>query len=252
MAKANAARNLIHSLKPDVIFHLAGLTSASPGLEMVLPTMQSLLVSTVNVLTAASESGCRRLVLAASMREPSPSDGETVPSSPYAAAKFACSAYGRMFSKIYGLPVVLIRPFMTYGPKQSVSKLVPYVTLSLLRGESPKLGSGQSQADWIYIDDVIDGLLAAAVTPGVEGSSIDLGSGSLVSIRSVVERIVSLVGARIEPSFGSLPDRPMEEARVADVDGAFTLLGWKAVTPLEEGLKRTVKWYTECSNQGIS
>ena len=77
--------------------------------------------------------------------------------------------------------------------------------LSLLQGEAPKLSSGQWQADWIYVDDVVDGLLAAAQMPDVEGCTIDLGSGTLVSIRAVVQQIVNLVDSRVEPLFGACP-----------------------------------------------
>ena len=87
------------------------------------------------------------------------------PHSPYAAAKWAASGYGRMFHELYGAPVVILRPFMTYGPGQAPSKLIPAVTLSLLRGERPKLSSGKARADWVYIGDVIEGFIAAAPHP---------------------------------------------------------------------------------------
>jgi nucleoside-diphosphate-sugar epimerase len=236
-------QRLLHVIKPDVIFHLSGQVTAAPDLQLVLPTLHSLLVSTVNLLTVATDIGCRRIVLAGSLTEPEPGHTDAAPGSPYAAAKWASSTYGRMFHALYRTPVVITRPFMTYGPRQDRRKFIPYIMLSLLQGEAPKLSSGQWQTDWIYVDDVVDGLLAAAQVPDVEGCAIDLGSGTLVSMRAVVQHIVDLVGSRAEPLFGALPDRPLEPVRIADTASAYALMGWKPTTPLEEGLKRTLDWY---------
>jgi nucleoside-diphosphate-sugar epimerase len=205
--------------------------------------LHSLLVSTVNLLVAASESGCARVVLAASLTEPRPDRLEITPGSPYAAAKWASSAYARMFHKLYGLPVVMVRPFMTYGPGQDERKLVPHVVLSLLRQKAPRLSSGRQEIDWIYIDDVIDGFLAAAHAAGVEGETIDLGSGTVVPIRAVVGKIVELIGGDVAPLFNALPDRPVEPVRIAELDAAYVKLGWKPRISLELGLARTVEWY---------
>ena len=85
-----------------------------------------------------------------------------------------------MFSALYGLQVVTARIFMTYGPAQpDRKKLIPYVTDCLLRGEAPQLTSGERLVDWVYVDDVVDGLLAAATSPRGAGKTVDLGSGTL-------------------------------------------------------------------------
>jgi UDP-glucose 4-epimerase len=245
MAEIATVREIFQKVSPEVIFHLSGLATASPDRELVLPTLHSLLVSTVNVLTAAAENGCRRIVLAASLTEPQMDQGEITPGSPYAAAKWASGAYARMFNEIYSVPVVMVRPFMTYGPGQDERKLIPYVIDSLLRGEAPKLSSGGQQLDWIYIDDVIDGFIAAARATGVEGQTIDLGSGVLVPISSVVAHLVTTINPTIEPLFGKLPDRPLERARTANTNDAYRKLNWKATIPLETGLDRTIAWYRD-------
>jgi nucleoside-diphosphate-sugar epimerase len=156
-----------------------------------------------------------------------------------------------MFHELYQTPVVIVRPFMTYGPGQDIRKLIPHIMLSLLQEEAPKLSSGQWQADWIYVDDVVDGFLAAAQVPDVEGHTVDLGSGVLVSIRAVVEQIVHLVGSHVEPLFGALPDRPLEQVRVADTASSYAMMGWEPSTPLIEGLKRTLAWYKRQLKPGI-
>lgn len=245
MEDIEVVQNLFHTIKPDVVFHLSGMVTGAAGAELVLPTFNSLLVTTVNILTVAAKTGCDRVILIASLEEPEPGQNEVTPISPYAAAKWASSAYSRMFHQLYQTPVVLVRPFMTYGPGQNVRKIIPSVTLSLLQSEPPKLASGQRQVDWIYIDDVISGMLAAAQVPHVEGCTFDLGSGTLVSIRSVVQQLTNLVNPQIEPLFGALPDRPVEKVRVANTAYTYEKLGWQPVISLEAGLEHTVNWYKQ-------
>jgi UDP-glucose 4-epimerase len=235
-------REIVSSVKPAYIFHLASEVIGARSLEAVLPTFRSNLASTVNLLTLAAEFGCRRIVLAGSLEEP---DGaEMAPCSPYAAAKWASSSYARMFHLLYQLPVVMARIFMVYGPEQrDLRKLIPYVTLSLLRGEAPQLSSGLRPVDWIYIDDVVDGLLAAASVPGVEGGTVELGSGHLVTIRIVVEKLAALINSSAQPVFGAQPDRPMERIRAAQASLTHEQIGWRSRTSLDEGLRATIDWY---------
>jgi nucleoside-diphosphate-sugar epimerase len=188
-----------------------------------------------------------------SLEEPQSSDPELVPSSPYAAAKWACSAYARMFHQLYRTPVVLLRIFMAYGPGQPTQKLSPYVILSALQDEAPKLSSGERLVDWIYVDDVIGGLLAAARATDIEGCTIDLGSGTLVRIREVVEQLVRLSGSNARPLFGALPPRPIEPVRAANLLNSYSRIGWKPVISLEQGLDLTVKWFRAQSQvKGLS
>ena len=171
-------RSLFRNIRPDIIFHLASHVKGAPNLEHVLPTFHSNLQSTVNLLTLAAEKGCRRMVLTGSLAEPEPENGELFPSAPYAAAKWASSGYARMFHALYQLPVVIARVFMVYGPaQQDLTKLIPYVTLSLLRGETPKITSGGRLVDWIYVSDVVDGFVALGQAPGIDGATLDLGFG---------------------------------------------------------------------------
>jgi nucleoside-diphosphate-sugar epimerase len=243
LADLATTRRLLSSINPDIIFHLAGMVGASTDIGLVLPTFHSLLASTVNILTVSAEGQPSRIVLVASLTEPQPGAGELTPGSPYAAAKWASGAYGRMFHGLYGTPCVMVRPFMAYGPGQDSKKLIPSVTQALLKGEAPKLSSGLWQADWVYIDDVVEGFLRAAQVYGIEGTTVDLGSGTLFSVRAVVEQLAVVIGSEIKPAFGALPDRPFEQVRLADTARALATLGWKASTSLERGLQQTVDWY---------
>jgi UDP-glucose 4-epimerase len=239
-----AVQELLSRLSPDVVLHLASEVSGGRDLDLILPMLQANFAAAVNVMLASARAECRRLVLAGSMEEPELGDPEAVAQSPYAAAKWATLGYGRLFHALYGLSVVHLRVFMVYGPGQrDLRKLVPYVTVSLLRGRAPKLTSGVRAVDWVYVDDVVDAFLRAAVTPGVEGASLDIGSGELVTARALVVRLRDLIGGDVEPAFGAVADRQLERVRVADPTKTAKALGWQPQTPLDEGLKRTVDFY---------
>lgn len=237
------AQKLLADVKPVTLFHLGGLVNGAPELKFVLPTFHSLVTSTVNLLTAAADTGCQRVVLVGSLEEPVGHTMEVFPTSPYGAAKWAASAYGRMFHKLFGLPVVIARIYMTYGPGQPTWKVIPNTILSLLRGEPPLLASGQRELDWVYVDDVVDGLLLAGWTPGLDGATIDLGSGTLTSIRDVVVKLVDLLAPSVKPVFHALPDRPRGGERAADVAHTRARMNWEPTTSLDQGLARTVDWY---------
>lgn len=244
LAEFEEARDLLASIKPDLIFHLASHVTGSREVSLIKPTFRSNLMSTVWLLTAAHELGCGRIILTGSMEEPDLENPDAVPSSPYAVAKWAARAYARMFQVFHHLPIVILRVFMVYGPAQrDLRKLVPYVILSFLRDEPPKLTSGLRPIDWVYVEDVVEALLAAGHAPNIDGTTLDIGSGNLVPIRAVVENLVRLMAPRVQPQFGVIAERPLEQVRTAETRSTHALLDWVARTPLEEGLKRTVDWY---------
>jgi UDP-glucose 4-epimerase len=241
-----AVRAVVKRVQPDVVLHLASEVSGDRSADAVLPMLRANLIAAVNVMLACHEAGSPRVVLAGSMEEPDFGDPDAVAQSPYAAAKWAAVTYARMFRVLYKLPVVHLRVFMVYGPGQrDLRKLVPYVTTSLLRGDTPELMSGDREVDWVFLDDVVDAFLAAAVAPSADGASVDIGSGALVSVRTLVTQLKRLVGAAIEPRFGALPDRRLERVRVADPATATAAIGWRPRTSLEDGLARTVEFYRE-------
>ena len=247
-----ATKNLFESVKPHMLFHLSGQATGDPDIRHVLPTFRSQLLATVHLLTISAEIGCRRIILTGSLTEPQAGQVDSPPSSPYAASKWASNAFGRMFQCLYQTPVVIVRPFMVYGPNQNPKKVIPYSIQSLMRGDQPRLTSGKWRADWIYVDDVIDGFIAAGEVPGIEGSTIDLGTGRLVSVEAMIRQVVEILGVSIEPQFGALSSRLSEEVRVADLEHTRRVLGWQPKISLYEGLKRTVEWHRSSSQNPTS
>ncbi len=244
LADPKAAEHLVAETQPAAAFHLASQVTESRERKVVLPTFHANLASTVYLLDALSEQGCKRIVQAGSLEEPEPGDPVSTPTSPYAAAKWSAGAYARMFHQLWSTPVVLARLFMVYGPEQrDLSKLVPHVVTSLLLGGEPQLGSGKRPVDWVYVDDVVEGLLRLGLAEGVEGLQVDLGSGKLVPVRAVVEQIYAQLAPGKQPPFGGIPDRQMEPVRVARVEETGELMGWTPTVALEDGLARTADWY---------
>jgi nucleoside-diphosphate-sugar epimerase len=243
LSDEETVRHLFASVRPDIVFHLASEVTGLREMKLVLPILNANLLGAVNILVAASEYRCKRIVMAGSLEEPGEADVNPIPCSPYAAAKWAASGYARMFHALYQTPVSIARLFMVYGPgQQDLRKLVPYVTLKLLRGTAPDLTSGKRPVDWIYVDDVVNGLLAMGIADGIDGLTIDLGSGELVTIRTVAEIITNIINSGIQPNFGALPERPIEQVRAADISKRH-LLNWKPVVSLQQGLRQTVEHY---------
>lgn len=239
-----AVRNLVRRVEPEFVVHLASEVGGSRDVALVLPMLRANLLAAVNLMVAAVEGGRPRVVLAGSMEEPDFGDPDAVAQSPYAVAKWGQLAYARHFAALHELPVVHLRVFMVYGPGQlDLRKLVPYVTVSLLRGEAPRLTSGAREVDWVYVDDVVDAFLRAAVAREVRGRSLDVGSGQVVSVRALVARLADLVGGEVV--FGAVPDRALERVRVADPEPAEAAIGWRPQTPLDGGLTRTVAFYRD-------
>lgn len=245
LADIREVESVWSAVQPAVVYHLAGDVNGAPTLDLLLPTYHSLLTTTVNLLNVSARRGCQRVVLVGSLEEVDIKDAGAPPASPYAAAKTAASSYARMCHQLFGSPVVILRTFMTYGPGQPEWKVIPSTIGALIDGVPPRLSSGRRELDWIYIDDVVEAFVAASYEPGIEGMTLDAGSGRLTPIEDVVRHLVQLVNPAIEPQFGELPDRPERPARAADTMRTLTHLKWKPRTSLEDGLMRTFEAYLQ-------
>jgi nucleoside-diphosphate-sugar epimerase len=252
MVDETSVRAVYDTVQPDIVYHLAGAVSGTRALDYVLPALRDNLVSAVTMMTVAAERGCKRLVIVGSLEDP---DGEDVgphPASPYAASKWGVFHYARMFNALYELPVVTARVLMAYGPAQSDhAKVVPYSILSMLNGKAPKLGSGTRGMDWVYVDDVAKGLIAAGAVPDIEGGVFELGTGEATTVRRVVEMIAEIIRPPVAamPQFGAQADRQMDRVRVARLEHSREALGWEPTTALRDGLAQTITWYSRWLSQ---
>ena len=245
---ADSIRVATNSAPFDVVFHLAAVGVTDPGVDPVLALTVNA-SGAVHLLEALRGRGIRRAVLAGTCLEYGTTlDGGTQevfegldPINAYAASKVAAWAFGRMFWRTYGLPIVTVRPFQVYGPGQPVPTLIPAAIRSALAGEDFSMTPGEQERDFTYVEDIVEGMLAAAVAPGIEGLSLDLGTGTGRPIHQVIERIWELTGGTGKIIAGALPYRRGEAMHLtADADRTATLTGWRARTRLDDGLRQTI------------
>jgi len=245
----DAVHAIVAEAAPQIVFHLAAVGVTDPGVDAALALAVNV-GGALHLLEALRERGVGRIVLAGTCYEYGAREaGEGGnctncfdPLNAYAASKIAAWAFGRMYWRMYGLPVVTVRPFQVYGPGQPARSLVPAAIRAALAGEDFPMTPGQQQRDFIYVDDVVEGMLAAAAAPGIEGHSLDLGTGQVHAVRHVVERVWAMTGARGQILIGRLPYRPGAVMHlVADAGRAAHLTGWRARVGLEEGLRRTIE-----------
>jgi nucleoside-diphosphate-sugar epimerase len=243
---ADDVDNLFAVAQPDFVIHLASCVTGKREIEWIRETLAGNLQTAVNVLVAAQKVGVEKTVLAGSLEEPDANDAAPVATSPYAASKWCASTYAKTMHALYGTRSAVARIYMVYGPgQQDLMKLVPYVCLSAARTEAPELMSGGREVDWIYIDDVVDGLIRLAQGGPDDGTYVDIGSGELVTTGDVAERVCRLAGTGVAPVLGAVPDRAMEQVRRADIDATNDVLGWRPAMGIDAGLQRTYDWYKD-------
>lgn len=242
----DACLRLVDEVKPQVVFHLASMVSGARGLDLVVPMMRANQGFAVNLLAAVAQAAPSALMVLAGSIEENLGGGRSAPTSPYTAAKLAATSYATMFARLWDLHVSVLRLAMVYGPGQAdTSKLIPSVTTALLRGEEPPVGSGRRLVDWIFVDDVVDAFLCAARDRTPPGTVVDVCSGQPIAIRETLDRLAGLVGGTGAPKFGAVPDRVADVSQIGDPSAAAELIGWRPITSLDEGLRRTVEWYAE-------
>ena len=168
-----------------------------------------------------------------------PSSDRTI----WTAASAAAASYGALFHSLYGQAVVHARLFMVYGPGDpNEDRIVPYTIRRLLAGESPALGSGERPVDWIYVDDVVRGLVALGEADSIRSGSLDLGTGRTSSIRELALEIARLLGSEVPIAFGARPEPPRQRVRIADLAATRARLDWSPRIALDEGLARTIEF----------
>ena len=227
-------------IRPRIAYNLTSDSRGGREIDLIPDSLRNDLVAGVNIMMAASRLPVERLVTTGSMEEPLGDAATAVPSSPYAAAKWAGAAYARMMAALHDLPVTILRPMMTYGPGQKAYKLLPSVIAAILEERTIPVSSGERLVDWVFLEDVTEAFVRAALAPAAGTQPVDIGTGRLVSIRDCLAIIAEITGGGRFIALGGLPGRWMEMERAADTEVAARLLGWSATTPLRFGLEKTI------------
>jgi UDP-glucose 4-epimerase len=236
----------IRDFAPEIVFGLAGRTDSRQG-EENRRTMQVEHVDYADRLAdAVAGPALRRLVCTGSCAEygsaPVPFDEAhpVRPQDPYAQAKTDAVVLLRRRAEAEDLPLVVVRPFVVYGPGQKRG-VVAFALRQALADAAFDTTEGTQTRDFVWVDDVVDGLLAAATAPDAVGGIYNLGTGIETPVRTLIEMVCRLVGGG-RPRFGAIPLPPGDLLRsVAAVDRAREALGWQAAVPLADGLRRVVE-----------
>lgn len=240
----------------EIVFHLAALIGIPYSYHAPDSYVRTNIVGTLNVLQSARECGVERVLHTSTSEvygtasyvpidETHPLQGQ----SPYSAAKIGADKMAEAFFHSFDLPVVTVRPFNTFGPRQSARAVIPTIITQLLAGGSVHLGNLHPTRDLNYVANTVDGFLAAglAASPAV-GKTFNLGSGREISIGDLAKLIAGLMDQplEIEGETGRVrPSGSEVERLVADPTMARELLGWEPKVSLEDGLKQTIAWMRE-------
>lgn len=242
LTTVESAWRLVERVRPAIIIHLAGEPDGRRDHQLLIPQFRSHAAPTVELLAAAVEFGVQRFIYCASMEEPSGID--SLPNSPYAASKLVGTIYAQTVHKLYSLPTVILKTFLTYGPsRQTSTKLIPYLIRTLQEGKEARLSSGDRLIDIIYLDDVVDAFVKALDSRAADARIIEIGSGTRVSIRQIATTVARIVGREELLVFDPAQNRPDERMPVADLSLGRQLLDWAPKTALQDGLSKTIDWY---------
>jgi dTDP-glucose 4,6-dehydratase len=238
--------------QPERILHLAADAYVDRSFDHPAEVLRSNLDGTLRVLEAARR--CARLerVVVTSSSEiygdaQAPAIDEAhplAPTSPYAASKLAADRLAYAYHRTYGLPVAIIRPFNTLGPRHPYD-VIPKFVARALRGEPLTVhGGGEQSRDFSYVDDMVEAFAIVGDHPAAIGRAVNFGTGVAITIRALAERIVALTGSRSPIEHG--PPRAAEVSRLCCDHGLATrLFGWRPRVTLDEGLSRTIAWARE-------
>lgn len=236
----------------DIVFHLGALIAIPYSYLAPESYVRTNILGTLNVLQAVRELGIGRLVHTSTsevygsaqfvpMTEAHPLVGQ----SPYSASKIAADKLAESYHRSFETPVVTLRPFNTFGPRQSARAVIPAIAVQLLAGRTVRLGDARPTRDFVFVDDTADAFLRAATTPGVEGLTIHTGGGREVAIGDLPAMIGAAAGlpVRVEADPERMRPAASEVARLhADASLAREKLGWTPSVSVEEGLARTVEF----------
>ena len=236
----------------DIVLHLAALIAIPYSYVAPRSYVRTNVEGTLNVMEAARRVGVERIVhtstsevygtaLYTPINEEHPLQGQ----SPYSASKIGADKIAELYYRSFETPVVTLRPFNTFGPRQSARAFIPTIISQALSREFVHLGSLSPQRDMTFVADTVDGFIRAATAPGILGETINLGTGETFSIGDFATRILALMDCRKAIVHDTARDRPEKsEVRklVSDNSKAAKLLGWRPTTSLDDGLLKVIEF----------
>jgi UDP-glucose 4-epimerase len=245
-----AAREAICAFAPEATIHLAWFGVGNQH-RNDLKQIEANLVPALHLQQLVHEAGCRHWIGLGSQAEygaQSQVIDETTPTSPttlYGATKLSACVLAQCLCAEYDMRFVWLRLFSSYGPADHPEWMIPYLILTLLRGERPALTGGEQRWDYLYVEDAAEAIAGAVDNEAAYGV-FNLGSGTAHSLRSIIEAIRDLIDPALPLGFGEVPYRPDQVMHLcADITRLKKATGWAPRIELEEGLRQTVAWYRD-------
>lgn len=243
----------------DTIYHLAALIAIPYSYVAPESYIDTNIKGTMNMCLAARDTGARRLVITSTsevygtaIKVPIDESHPRQPQSPYSATKIGADAIAKSFYNAFDLPVVIARPFNTYGPRQSARAIIPTIISQIAAGHRTiSVGDLSPTRDFNYVGDTCRGFIALGETEGIEGREINIATGTEVSMRHTLETIAGLMDAAVEWVVDPQRLRPSksEVFRLCGDNSLITsLTDWRPQVSLEQGLKNTIEWFTDSEN----
>lgn len=237
------------------VFHLGALIAIPYSYHHPAEVVETNVIGTLNLLLAGRELGTRRIVhtstsevYGTAQRVPIDETHPLQGQSPYSASKIGADKVAESFYLSYDLPVVTVRPFNTYGPRQSTRAVIPTIITQALTQDIVRLGNLEATRDLTYVSDTVAGFLKAAQTPGIEGQTFNLGVGDEITIGQLAEKIIALIGRPVEIEIDPSrlrPEKSEVQRLLSDNAQAKERLGWEPLVSFDEGLGRTIEWVQE-------
>ncbi len=240
------------------VFHLGALIGVPYSFVHPREVVQVNTVGTLNVLSAARETKPRRVILTSTIEVygtaryvPIDEDHPLQAQSPYAASKIAADKLGEAFHHAYSLPVSIVRPFNTFGPRQSLRAVIPTIIAQALRSGSISLGATSPKRDFTFVKDTVRGLVRNAEVEEAIGEVINLGTGQEILIGDIAKKITSLINRDIKILTDEKRLRPGSSEvhqLCCNNKKAERLLAWTPKCSLDEGLRQTIDWLKKSDN----
>lgn len=240
------------SQQVDTIFHLGALIAIPYSYLHPHEVIETNIVGTLNVLTAARDIGIRRVIhtstsevygtaLYTPIDEKHPLHGQ----SPYSASKIGADKIAESFYRAFNVPVVTLRPFNTFGPRQSARAVIPTIISQALTKNEVRLGSLEPWRDFTYVTDTVDGFIRIATADDILGEEINIGNNAAITIGALAQKIFQIMGkdgAIIAESQRLRPEKSEVLELKASYKKAQELMGWTPTVSLSQGLSDTIDW----------
>ncbi len=239
----------------DIVFHLAALIAIPYSYTSPSSYIKTNIEGTLNLLQAAQDFKVEKIIHTSTSEvygtaqyvpidEKHPLQGQ----SPYSASKIGADMIAESFYRSFDLPVTTIRPFNTYGPRQSARAIIPTLIVQMLKSDKIQLGSLHPVRDFTYVTDTVEGFIKAAEADGINGEVMNIGSANGISIGGLTEKLMKLIGKEVVIECEEKRVRPCKSEvnrLICNNQKARDSIGWQPEVGLDEGLEKTINWFRE-------